>query len=80
MFANKTAPNTYSGTLYRTTGSYTWDGSGFFGSSYVTTEAGSGTLTFADRNNGAFSYSVDGSAQTKPIARQIFSDVPTVCN
>jgi hypothetical protein len=79
MFANRTAPNAYTGTIYRTTGpAYT--APEFDSSKVRTASVGSGTLTFADRNNGAFSYVIGGAAQTRPIARQIFSDVPTVCN
>jgi len=38
---------------------------------------GTGTLTFADASHGTFSYTVDGTSQTKPITRQVFGVAPT---
>jgi hypothetical protein len=39
---------------------------------------GSGTLTFADANNGTFAYTVNGTSQTKAITREVFGPLP-VC-
>lgn len=79
MAASNTAPNTYGGAIYRTTGP-AYSASTFDPSKVTEAKIGSGTLTFADRNNGTFSYSVDAVAQTKNIARLTFADKPTVCN
>lgn len=72
-----TGPGTYSGTLYRTTGppfsANPWD------PALVTrTAVGAATFSFADANNGTFSYVVNGIAQSKPITRLVFS-TPPVC-
>ena len=72
MTASKTAPNTYSGTLFQVTGPpydevpFPPQGSpgGITGSS-----VGTGTLTFTDNTNGAFTYMVNGISQTKAITR-----------
>ena len=37
------------------------------------------TVTFADGNNATFAYTVSGTAQTKPITRQVFSPPGTIC-
>jgi hypothetical protein len=80
MTANNTAPRTYAGSIYRTTGP-PYNATTFDPSKVTGTQVGSGTLMFADRNNGTFSYSVDDAiVQTKNIARQVFADPPTVCN
>ena len=59
--------NTYSGSLYRTSGPA-------FTATYnqalvTTTPVGTGTLTFTDANNGTWSYTVDGISGTKVIQR-----------
>jgi len=41
---------------------------------------GRGTLTFADRDNGTFAYSVNASVQVEQISRYVFAAPPTVCN
>jgi hypothetical protein len=84
MTASKTAPNNYAGTIYRTKGPAF--SAAFFDPSAVTgTQVGTGTLTFGDRDSGAFAFvcggcGVDGVAQTKRITRQIFAAPPAVCN
>ena len=78
MTANKTAPGTYSGTLYRTIGP------SFF-SAFVmpaaATAVGNGTLTFSGPTQGTFAYQVNNganvAAQTKPIVLESFGAVPT---
>ncbi len=79
MAASKTAQKTYEGAIYRTTGP-AYNAATFGPSAVTRTRVGTGLLTFADRDNGAFSYSLDAVAQTKNIARLIFADKPTVCN
>ena len=75
--ANLTAPNTYSGQLFRTTGP-AFDQP--FNSAPVTvTPVGTATFTFSDRDNGTFAFTVNGVSQTKPITRQVFSTPTTVC-
>ena len=80
MSANRVAHGVYSGTLFQGTGP-SFDTvpfpplgtpGGAAGSS-----VGTGTLTFSDANNGAFSYTVNGIAQTKSITRETFGPLPT---
>ena len=76
MTANKTAPNTYSGKLYTTRGpafnAVPWDPI-----AVVATEAGTGTLTFTDANNGTFNYVIGATNQTKSLTREAFGPLPT---
>jgi hypothetical protein len=61
------APDTFAGTLYRTTGPAI---GGPSDPALVTLfPAGSGILSFTDADNGTFSYSVSGVADSKPITR-----------
>ena len=73
----RTAPGTYAGTLYRTTGPAfnvtPWAGT------VTVTEAGSGAFTFTDGDNGTFAYTVDGISQAKAITRQVYASPVTVC-
>ena len=76
--AQKSAPKTYGGALYRTSGpafsANPWSPAGV-----TITQVGSVTLTFADGNSAAFAYTVNGISQTKPITRQVFRPPGTVC-
>jgi serine protease len=65
MLATRTSGNTYSGSIYVDTGPpfNAYIGVG------VAAQVGSGTLAFADANNGTFSYTVNGTSQAKAIAR-----------
>jgi len=76
MTAPKTAPNTYSGTLYSTTG-VSFNTVPYPPNVDVPTPRGTGTLTFTDLNNGSFAYTVDGVMQNKSITRQVFGTLPT---
>ena len=76
MTAPKTAPNTYSGTLYQTTGP-PFNAVPFNPAAVVGTNVGTGTLTFSDANNGTFAYTVNGVSQMKNITRQVFGSLPT---
>ncbi len=76
MTAPKTAPGVYSGTLYTTTGP-AFNAVPFNPAQVVATQAGSGTLTFSDANNGTFAYTVNGISQTKAITREVFGPLPT---
>jgi hypothetical protein len=73
-----TAPATYAGTLYRTTGP-AFNAMPFNPASVVATSVGTATLTFADGNTASFSYTVNGVSQTKPITREVFAPPGTVC-
>ena len=75
---NKTATNTYSGVLYRTSGP-AFNAVPFDPQMVVLTEVGTGTFTFSDANNGVFAYTVDGVTQSKPITRNVFATPATVC-
>ncbi len=75
MTAPKGAGNTYTGTLYKTTGSG-YDAATFTGGAPV--EAGTGTLTFTDANNATLAYNVTGfPPQTKSLTRQVFGPLPS---
>jgi hypothetical protein len=74
----KTAPNTYSGTLYRTTGP-AFNSVPFDPNQIVVTPVGSGTFTFSDASSGIFAYTLNGISQSKPIMREVFSTPATVC-
>jgi hypothetical protein len=74
----RTASNTYTGALYRTTGP-AFDTMPWNPGQVAVTQAGTGTFTFSDANNGTFAYTVDGTSQSKPITRQVFSSPASVC-
>ena len=71
MTANQTAPNTYAGTLYSTTGP-AFNAVPFDPNKVLAAQVGNGTLSFSDANNGTFSYTVNGIAQMKAITREVF--------
>jgi hypothetical protein len=75
----KTAPGTYSGTLYRTTGP-AFDVVPWNPQLVTQTPVGSATFTFTDIANGTFSYTVNGVSQSKPITRDAYATPVTVCN
>jgi hypothetical protein len=75
MTAPKAAPDTYSGSLYTTTGP-AFNAVPFNPANVVATQVGTGTLIFSDANNGSFAYSVNGISQTKAITREVFGTVP----
>jgi hypothetical protein len=77
--ATKSGPDTYTGTLYRTTGP-AFSALPFDTSKVKIASVGSATLTFADGNGALFSYTVNGIAQSKLITRQVFGSPVTVCN
>ena len=74
----KTAPGSYTGALYRTTGtpfSAPWNPS-----LRTVTQVGTAIFTFSDISNGTFAYSVNGIAQSKAIMREVFATPTSVCN
>jgi len=76
MTAPKSAPNTYSGTLYTTTGP-AFNAVPFVPAQVVPTAVGPGAVTFTDANNASFTYTVNGITQTKAITRQVFGTMPS---
>jgi hypothetical protein len=78
MAATKTATATYSGDLFDATGP-AFSAVPFDSSKFKPTGVGKGTLHFTDGSNGTFSYTVNGTTQTKTITRQVFATPTTVC-
>jgi hypothetical protein len=76
MTANRIGTNAYSGTLYRTTGP-ALDAVRFDPAQVQRIPVGSATLRFSDAGTGAFDYSYNGIAQSKPITRLAFGPMPT---
>jgi hypothetical protein len=74
----RTSGNTFSGSLFRTTGP-AFNATPWNPSLVTVTPVGTTTLSFSDANNGTFAYSVNGVSQTKPITRQVYSSPTTVC-
>ena len=74
----KSANNTYSGTLYRTTGP-AFNITPFDSTKVVANEVGSGTFTFTDAATGTFAYTLNGVTQSKPIMREVFTSPASVC-
>jgi len=72
---NKTATNTYSGALFRTTGA---PFNAYDATKLAFTQVGSATFAFTDFSHGTFTYTVGNVTQSKPITRQVFR-TPTVC-
>jgi predicted dienelactone hydrolase len=76
MTANRMADGTYAGTLYSTRGP-PFSAMPFDPAAVVATPVGTGTLSFTDANSGAFAYVVNGVAQMKTLAREVFGPLPT---
>ncbi len=74
----KTGATSYAGTLLRTTGPAFSDVP--WTSSQVTlATVGTAAFAFADGDNGAFTYTVNGITQTKAITRQVFASPVPAC-
>jgi hypothetical protein len=81
--ANKTAPATYAGQLYRATkgppfNAVPFPSLGTPGGAQGNI-VGTATFDFLDGNTATFSYSVDGVTQTKAITREVFAPPGTTC-
>ncbi len=76
--AHMTAPNVYSGTLYRGTGP-AFNATPFAPSQVVGTPVGSATFTFNGNDDATFAYDIGGVVQTKRIARQVFASPVPAC-
>lgn len=72
------APNTYAGTLFRTSGP-SFDAVPFDPTRVTRTAVGDATFTFTDANSGTFRYTVNGITQTKNITRQVFATPMPTC-
>ena len=75
----RTSGNTFTGTLYRTTGA-AFNAVPWNPASVAVSVVGTATLVFTSANFGQFSYTVNGISQTKDITRQSFGVPATVCN
>lgn len=75
MTAPKIAPKTYGGILYTTTGP-PFSAVPFNPAQVTLAIVGSGLLTFTDGGSGSFTYTVNGTTQTKAIAREVFGPLP----
>jgi hypothetical protein len=78
MSASRSAENVYAGTLYRTSGP-PFSAARFDPASVAATAVGSGTLEFADADNGTFSFAVGAVTQSKPITRTVFAPTLPLC-
>ena len=76
--ANRSAPSTYAGTLYRTAGP-PFNAVPFDPTRVTRTSVGTATFTFTDGANGTFAYTVNGVSQVKAFTRQVFVAPGTVC-
>jgi hypothetical protein len=81
--ANKSAPGTYTGTLFRTTGGPPFNRVPFppIGTpgGALFRQVGTATIAFSEGNNATFAYTVDSVSQTKAITREVFRAPGTVC-
>jgi hypothetical protein len=75
----RTGPNTYSGTLYQTSGP-AFNAAPFDGSKVTASAVGSATFAFTDADNGTFSYTLNGVAGSKPITRQLYASPLPRCS
>jgi hypothetical protein len=73
----RTGDNSYSGTLYRTSGP-AFNAAVFDPARVTRTAVGTATLSFSDGNRGTFVATVDGVAVTKSITRMVYdAQLPT---
>ena len=75
--STQTGAMSWSGTLYRTTGTpfdAEWNPS-----KLTVTNVGSASFNFTDANNGTFNATVNGVSTSKPIGRETFGFPQTVC-
>ena len=76
--APSVGPAAFSGTLYRSIGP-PFNAVPFNPTAVTLTPVGTATFTFANGNAGTFAYTVNGTAQTKSITRQVFRSPGTLC-
>jgi len=77
----RTTGETFTGTMYRATGN-PFNSTPWNKNSVVSTPVGTATVSFTDRANGTFSYTLDGISQVKSITRTVFNSAgtQTICN
>ena len=68
----------YSGRIYRMRGP-AYDARPWSSAAVTATDVGNATLSFADRDNGTFSYVVDGAPGSKLITRYVFARPASAC-
>jgi hypothetical protein len=68
--------NRFTGTLYATSGP-PFSAVPFDPALVVATAVGTGTLTFANADNGTFAFVIGGVTRSKSITRQVFGPLPT---
>ncbi len=73
----RTGTDTYSGTLYQTTGPAF--NVAFDPARVVSTPVGTATFTFTDADNATFAYTVNGASGSKAITRQVFASPMPLC-
>jgi len=72
--------DSFSGPIFRTRGN-PFNSTPWSVGSVSSTQVGTATLAFTDRNNATFTYTLDGVTQSKPITRTVFdSGTQTACN
>jgi hypothetical protein len=74
----KTVAGTYAGALDATTGP-SFNSVPFDSSHLTHSNVGTATVTFADGNNGTFTYTLNGVSRTKALTRFVFVAPGTVC-
>ena len=72
------AANSWTGDLFTTTGP-AFSSATFDPNAVHATKVGTGTFTFSDASSGTFSYTVNGTAGSKPIIRESFATPGSVC-
>ena len=77
----RTSGETFTGTMYRETGN-PFNSTPWNKGSVVATVVGTATVSFTDRANGTFTYTLDGITQSKAITRTVYNPggTQTVCN
>ena len=82
--ANKIAPASYSGQLYRASQGPPFNSVPFpplaTPGGAQGSNVGTATFNFVDGNTGTFSYTVNGVTQAKAITREIFTPPGTMCH
>lgn len=75
MTADLLTDGTYRGTLYETRGP-PFFATPFDPAAVVAMPVGTGTLSFSDRDNGVFGYTIGAVSQIKSITREVFGRIP----
>jgi len=76
MTAPKSGSNTYSGTLFATSGP-AFSSVPFNPGLVTANSVGAATVTFTGANDGSFAYTIGSTTQVKAITREVFGTMPT---